>query len=81
MFLSNVIDVFYLYKFCIGLQRRCPFDGYFRCKRSGQCFSPYYVCDGYDNCPDGTDEENCGKLLWFAYNSQYENFSIAIVGI
>ena len=48
---------------CIGMQRRCPYDGYFRCKSDARCLHAHYRCDGYNNCPDGSDEENCGTLL------------------
>ena len=43
------------------MQRRCPYDGYFRCKSIALCIHPSYVCNGYYNCPDGSDEENCGR--------------------
>ncbi|XP_065898098.1 low-density lipoprotein receptor-related protein 1B-like isoform X2 [Dysidea avara] len=46
--------------FC--LQRRCPYDGYFRCKVTRRCIRPSYVCDRYDTCGDGSDEENCGLV-------------------
>ena len=44
------------------MQRKCPYDGYFRCKSSARCLHPDFICNGYDNCPDGSDEENCGML-------------------
>ena len=45
----------------VGMQRRCPYIGYIRCKSSAQCIHPHGICNGYNNCQDGTDEENCGK--------------------
>jgi len=44
-----------------GLQRRCPYEGMLKCKVTGRCIQPYYTCDGYDNCGDNSDEENCGN--------------------
>ena len=44
----------------IGMKRRCPYDGYIRCKSTGHCLHSSYICNGYVNCPDGSDEENCG---------------------
>ena len=44
------------------MQRRCPYEGYFRCKSNGTCIHTQYVCDGDNNCLDGSDEENCGTL-------------------
>lgn len=34
-----------------GLQVRCP--------GSERCVSPYWICDGAPDCPDGADEEGC----------------------
>jgi len=34
--------------------------GFVTCKREG-CVEDYKVCDGTDDCGDGTDEENCGE--------------------
>ena len=51
----------YNYNFCVvGKQQRCPYDGDFKCKTSGRCFRPWYVCDGYTHCKDGSDEQSCG---------------------
>ncbi|XP_077862658.1 uncharacterized protein LOC144344653 [Saccoglossus kowalevskii] len=33
-------------------------EGDFRCNNSG-CIKQYLFCDGYDNCGDRSDEENC----------------------
>ncbi|XP_071542454.1 uncharacterized protein [Panulirus ornatus] len=36
-----------------GLQVRCP--------NSERCVSPYWICDGAPDCPDGEDEVGCDK--------------------
>ncbi|XP_072025071.1 uncharacterized protein [Amphiura filiformis] len=36
----------------------CPTEGYFRCDNR-RCLAPDIVCNGFNDCGDGTDERNC----------------------
>ena len=46
---------------CIANVIDCP-STKFKCS-NGLCISTAYVCDGYNDCRDNSDESNCSKCL------------------
>ena len=44
----------------IGMKQECPYNDDFKCRTSGVCIRSQYVCNGQNNCNDGSDEQNCG---------------------
>ena len=45
---------------CVIGIRPCPYDGDHRCG-DGRCIRLRHVCNGYENCDDGSDEIGCRK--------------------
>lgn len=47
--LSNILDT-------------CDFSTEWKCPSNGQCISRNWLCDGENDCNDGSDEKNCGNF-------------------
>jgi len=45
------------------VHKPCPYGGDIKCNDTGVCIRSYDVCNGYANCNNGTDEENCSKCI------------------
>jgi len=47
-------------------------DDQFQCVMSGRCINESSVCDGYNDCGDLSDEQNCSKLPLFTFVLGYD---------
>ncbi len=47
---------------CCSAAWKCS-RSYWKCSNE-KCIPKRYVCDGFAGCGDGSDEKNCGKLVF-----------------
>ena len=60
--LCGILTMFICLKLCsMFLVTDCPSTN-FKC-RNGLCIDTSYVCDGYNDCRDNSDENNCCEIL------------------
>jgi len=52
--------------FCSFLENIDCGEGFFNCADRKMCIVDTQACNGIANCPDGSDEKNCGKRDLFA---------------
>ena len=67
IFYTQIVDFCrpgHIYPFSFIAYIPCPYDGDYRCSRSGACIRSYQVCDGSRDCDFGEDEVNCSMYKY-----------------
>ena len=62
----------YVYHECFQCDCIACRDDQFQCANTGRCIPANWICDGYNNCGDGSDERNCSEL-YSLFHAIYEH--------